>query len=72
MLEIPGYTEEEKLAIAREHLVAKQVQNHGLAPDQLVITDQAISAIVRYLRVKPVSGISNAKLPQCEGGAPPR
>ena len=47
VLEIPGYTEEEKLAIAREHLVAKQVQNHGLAPDQLVITDQAISAIVR-------------------------
>jgi ATP-dependent Lon protease len=47
VLEIPGYTEEEKLAIAREHLVAKQVQNHGLSPDQIVITDQAISAIVR-------------------------
>ena len=49
MLEIPGYTEGEA-AIAREHLVAKQVQNHGLAPDQLVITDQAISAIVRFTR----------------------
>ena len=32
VLEIPGYTEEEKLAIAREHLVQKQVTNHGLTP----------------------------------------
>jgi ATP-dependent Lon protease len=47
VLEIPGYTEEEKLAIAREHLVAKQVQNHGLSADQLIITDAAISCIVR-------------------------
>src|SRR5687767_14857769 len=31
VLELPGYTEEEKLAIARDHLVAKQVQNHGLS-----------------------------------------
>ena len=30
VLELPGYTEEEKLQIAREHLVAKQVTNHGL------------------------------------------
>ena len=30
VLELPGYTEEEKLKIAVEHLVAKQVQNHGL------------------------------------------
>jgi ATP-dependent Lon protease len=32
VLELPGYTEEEKLAIARDHLVGKQVQNHGLHP----------------------------------------
>ena len=30
VLEIPGYTEEEKLAIARDHLVQKQITNHGL------------------------------------------
>ena len=46
VLEIPGYTEEEKLAIAREHLVGKQVRNHGLTPEQLEITDSALSAIV--------------------------
>ncbi|MBI2828705.1 MAG: endopeptidase La [Acidobacteria bacterium] len=47
VLEIPGYTEEEKLAIAREHLVEKQVTNHGLTPDQFTITDAALSAVIR-------------------------
>jgi ATP-dependent Lon protease len=46
VLEIPGYTEEEKLAIARDHLVQKQIVNHGLTPEQLTITDEAIRAVV--------------------------
>jgi ATP-dependent Lon protease len=47
VLEIPGYTEEEKLAIAREHLVQKQIANHGLTPAQLTITDEALSTVIR-------------------------
>ena len=47
VLEIPGYTEEEKLAIAREHLVNKQIVNHGLTTEQLAITDEALSAVIR-------------------------
>jgi ATP-dependent Lon protease len=47
VLEIPGYTEEEKRRIARDHLVAKQVANHGLTPDQVTFTDEALSAIIR-------------------------
>jgi ATP-dependent Lon protease len=47
VLELPGYTEEEKLAIAREHLVQKQVTNHGMTPEQLTITDAALSAVIR-------------------------
>jgi ATP-dependent Lon protease len=47
VLEIPGYTEEEKLAIAREHLVDKQVTNHGLTAEQLTITDEALRAVIR-------------------------
>ena len=35
VLELPGYTEEEKLKIAIEHLVAKQVKNHGLTPENV-------------------------------------
>jgi ATP-dependent Lon protease len=46
VLEIPGYTEEEKLAIARDHLVQKQIANHGLTREQLTITDAAIRAVV--------------------------
>ena len=70
VLEIPGYTEEEKLAIAREHLVAKQVQNHGLTPDQLVITDQAISAIVRgYTREAGVRNLEREIAAVCRKAA---
>ena len=47
VLEIPGYTEEEKLAIARDHLVQKQIANHGLTPDQLTISEDAIRLVVR-------------------------
>src|SRR5262247_687053 len=47
VLEIPGYTEEEKLAIAREHLVQKQILNHGLTLEQLTITDGALRSVIR-------------------------
>ena len=47
VLEIPGYTEEEKLAIARDHLVDKQVTNHGLTAEQLTITDDALRTVIR-------------------------
>ena len=47
VLELPGYTEEEKLEIAREHLVDKQVLNHGLTGEQLVFTDAALRAVIR-------------------------
>ena len=47
VLELPGYTEEEKLKIAREHLVQKQVANHGLAADQVTFTETALRGIIR-------------------------
>jgi ATP-dependent Lon protease len=47
VLEVPGYTEEEKLLIARDHLVQKQITNHGLTSEQLTITDAALSAVIR-------------------------
>jgi len=46
VLEIPGYTEDEKLAIARDHLVQKQIINHGLTLEQLTITEGAIRAVI--------------------------
>ena len=47
VLELAGYTEEEKLKIAFEHLIAKQVKNHGLTPEQVEFTNDAISAVIR-------------------------
>jgi ATP-dependent Lon protease len=47
VLELPGYTEEEKLQIAREHLVAKQIANHGLTGAQVTFTDEAIRTLIR-------------------------
>ncbi len=48
ILEIPGYTRREKLAIARQHLIPKQIEEHGLTPAQLVITDEAIEEIIEH------------------------
>ena len=47
VLELPGYTEEEKLKIATEHLVAKQVANHGLTAEMVSFTDEAIRLVIR-------------------------
>jgi ATP-dependent Lon protease len=47
VLELPGYTEEEKLKIACEHLVEKQVTNHGLTGEQLTFSDAALRCVIR-------------------------
>ena len=47
VLEIAGYTEEEKLKIAQEHLVAKQVKNHGLTPAGIQFTADALRQVIR-------------------------
>ena len=47
VLELAGYTEEEKLKIAFEHLIAKQVTNNGLTPEQLEFTEAAIRDVIR-------------------------
>ena len=47
VIEISGYTEEEKLQIARNHLLRPQIENHGLSPEQITIPDEAILEIIR-------------------------
>jgi ATP-dependent Lon protease len=47
VLELAGYTEEEKLKIAFEHLIAKQVTNHGLSAETLEFSHGAIRAVIR-------------------------
>jgi ATP-dependent Lon protease len=48
ILEIPGYTRREKLAISRQHLIPKQLEEHGLKPEQLTITDEAVEELIEH------------------------
>lgn len=47
VLELPGYTETEKLEIAKRFLVPRQLSENGLSPEQLTIRDQALTTIIR-------------------------
>ena len=46
VIRIDGYTEDEKLAIAREHLLGRQLERNGLRPDEVEIADAAIRTVV--------------------------
>ncbi|HEY3489923.1 MAG TPA: endopeptidase La [Candidatus Deferrimicrobiaceae bacterium] len=48
IIRLSGYTEYEKVAIARGHLVQKKLEEHGLSPARVSIPDATILAIVRY------------------------
>ncbi|MBI1733076.1 MAG: endopeptidase La [Gammaproteobacteria bacterium] len=47
IIHIPGYTEEEKLEIAHRYLVQRQRAVNGLKPEQVLVTDAALAALVR-------------------------
>jgi len=46
VIRLSGYTEYEKLEIAKRHLVPKQLDEHGLTPEHLVFTDRALRALI--------------------------
>lgn len=46
LIEVTSYTENEKLHIAKEHLVAKQLERNGLQKEQLTISDKALAKII--------------------------
>ena len=48
ILEIPGYTRREKLDIARDHLIPKQLEEHGLSKEVLNIQDPAVEAVIDF------------------------
>src|SRR5437867_4647719 len=47
VIELAGYTEEEKLEIARRHLIPKQLRENGLTPENLRFEDDALTKIIR-------------------------
>ena len=48
IIELSSYTEQEKQMIAKDHLIKKELKNHGLTDEQLTITDEAIMYIIRH------------------------
>lgn len=48
VIRLSGYTEDEKLNIAKEHLIPKQIKRNGLKDKEVVIEDSAIIGIIRY------------------------
>ena len=47
IIRIPGYTEDEKLAIAKRYLLPKQIEANGLKPEELKLADGALTEIIR-------------------------
>jgi len=57
LVEIGGYTEEEKFQIARQHLIPKQIEEHGLKQSKIKFADEAVIELIRHYTRE--SGVRN-------------
>jgi len=48
IIRIPGYTEDEKIEIAKRHILPKVTKDHGLKPEEFVVPEDAIRGLIRY------------------------
>lgn len=70
VIELPGYTENEKFHIAKEHLWTKQLEQNGITKQQLTITDKALrTVILRYTREAGVRGLERRIASLCRKAA---
>ncbi|WP_066194472.1 endopeptidase La [Gracilibacillus timonensis] len=70
VITIPGYTEIEKLFIAKQHLLPKQLEENGLKKSQLQIRDQALLKLIRlYTREAGVRGLERQLSSLCRKSA---
>jgi ATP-dependent Lon protease len=70
IIELPGYTERDKLAIARRYLVPRQMEANGIPEGRLVITDAALLEIIRsYTREAGVRNLEREIGAICRGMA---
>lgn len=72
LIEVTSYTENEKLHIAKEHLLAKQMERNGIRPEQLAITDKAMAKIINgYTREAGVRNLERKLGEICRKAARP-
>jgi ATP-dependent Lon protease len=57
VIRLPGYTEREKVEIAKQHLIPKQVKSHGLKPLNIEVNDEALQEVIR--RYTREAGVRN-------------
>jgi len=70
IIEIPGYTEEEKASIAADHLIPKQIKEHGLKRSQIRFGEGTVSEIIRnYTMEAGVRGLERAIARCCRKAA---
>ena len=70
IVELTGYTPDEKVHIAKKHLVAKRTTEHGIAAGKLTISDEALTAIVRdYTREAGVRQLDREIRKLCRAAA---
>jgi ATP-dependent Lon protease len=70
VIHLSGYTEEEKFGIARKYLVPKQIEAHGLDPEQVSIADKALKLVAReYTREAGVRNLERRIADLCRKAA---
>jgi ATP-dependent Lon protease len=70
VISLSGYTEDEKLGIAKRYLVPKQIEAHGLTPDRISISDKALRLVIReYTREAGVRGLERRIADLCRKAA---
>ncbi len=70
VLELPGYTEEEKVHIARKYLITRELDEHGLTAENLHLKEDAIRTIIRdYTREAGVRNLEREIASVCRGVA---
>jgi ATP-dependent Lon protease len=66
VIEVPGYSEDEKIQIAQRFLVPRQLAEHGLGPRDLAIQDEALRAMIRHWTLEAgVRGLSRQLATVC-------